>query len=823
MDRPTTCNRLVAGVLFAVVAPGAAAALTLEERVDAQRAIERVYRAHQVGATRPFEEAVPEALLRRKVTTYLALSAALDEVWYTPVTAEMLDRELERMVRDTRMPERLAEIFEALDGDPVRVRECFVRPTLVHRLARGLYDRDPRLHRTARTEAESLCSSLLTGRLDPRREHPSRREIDLRAARSGRRVPTDDEVAAARARFPLRPGEIGPIEEDADAYRIRTVLSDAPDRQVVAVYTVPKVSWDAWWAANAPRWRGVNFETVARHQVGRRTSSSFHPAALRDVQDEPLADSWTPMALAGSAAQLRFWHTAVWTGNAMLVWGGNGSHLAFSYLANGGRYDPATDTWLPISTIAAPEARIDHTAVWAGDRMIVWGGTAEASFATGGRYDPVADVWEPTSTVGAPSARYQHSAVWTGERMVVWGGRAAADLENTGGLYDPVADAWEPTSTAGAPTARRRHGAVWTGSRMVVWGGSSLPSGGRYDPVADTWTPTSLVGAPAPRSLCSAVWTGDRMVVWGGDTGGTILGTGGQYDPANDAWTPTSTVDAPAGRRNHTAVWTGDRMVVWSGFDGMTLGTNTGGRYEPHSDSWTPTTTDDAPERRSAATAVWTGARMLVWGGLGSAALAVTGGLYDPGAAVDADHDGYGVGDGDCDDLDPSVHPGATETCNGVDDDCDMRVDEDELGEDTDGDRVANLCDNCASTANPSQSDLDGDFEGDACDDNDGVIRVWFDEPGRVAWDLEQGYTSWNCYRGDLAALEEQGLYTQEPGGNPLADRACGMLDSWLDDVLTPAPAACAFYLVTGVAEGTEGDLGDDGSGVPRPNANACP
>lgn len=37
---------------------------------------------------------------------------------------------------------------------------------------------------------------------------------------------------------------------------------------------------------------------------------------------------------------------------------------------------------------------------------------------------------------------------------------------------------------------------------------------------------------------------------------------------------------------------------------------------------------------------------------------------------------GYVLSDTDCDDTDPSVHPGATETCNGVDDDCDGTVDE---------------------------------------------------------------------------------------------------------------------------------------------------
>ncbi len=42
---------------------------------------------------------------------------------------------------------------------------------------------------------------------------------------------------------------------------------------------------------------------------------------------------------------------------------------------------------------------------------------------------------------------------------------------------------------------------------------------------------------------------------------------------------------------------------------------------------------------------------------------------------VDDDADGYGV-DVDCDDSDPARYPGAAETCNGIDDDCDAEIDE---------------------------------------------------------------------------------------------------------------------------------------------------
>ncbi|MDX2053698.1 MAG: putative metal-binding motif-containing protein [Polyangiaceae bacterium] len=42
---------------------------------------------------------------------------------------------------------------------------------------------------------------------------------------------------------------------------------------------------------------------------------------------------------------------------------------------------------------------------------------------------------------------------------------------------------------------------------------------------------------------------------------------------------------------------------------------------------------------------------------------------------------GWGVGQDDCDDTNPTVHPNATETCNGLDDDCDTRVDDGVLPE----------------------------------------------------------------------------------------------------------------------------------------------
>jgi hypothetical protein len=140
--------------------------------------------------------------------------------------------------------------------------------------------------------------------------------------------------------------------------------------------------------------------------------------------------------------------------------------------------------------------------------------------------------------------------------------------------------------------------------------------------------------------------------------------------------------------------------------------------------------------------------------------------------------------------------------------------------DDADSDRSGDACDNCWFRSNPSQSDLDSDGQGDTCDRNDGVLYLFPADGGRLEWTPDE-YRRWNVYRGDLAVLAEQGVYTQAPGSNPLAARICNVGTSTYDGgVVTPGQAA--FYLVTGVRHGAEGTLGEDSAGVERPNANPC-
>ncbi len=69
-------------------------------------------------------------------------------------------------------------------------------------------------------------------------------------------------------------------------------------------------------------------------------------------------------------------------------------------------------------------------------------------------------------------------------------------------------------------------------------------------------------------------------------------------------------------------------------------------------------------------------------------------------AVVDQDRDGYSVEDGDCNDFDSSVYPGASEVivADDKDDDCDGEVDEGTGGYDPDGDGVTDWQGDCGET-----------------------------------------------------------------------------------------------------------------------------
>jgi hypothetical protein len=147
----------------------------------------------------------------------------------------------------------------------------------------------------------------------------------------------------------------------------------------------------------------------------------------------------------------------------MIIWGGGDATKGFN---DGARYDPVTDTWMPISGGCALSPRVHHVAVW-----------AESSNA--GDCGSATDSWKPISTQGVPMGRILTKAVWTGTELLLWGGVNDAQAQGvgnrsryvgTGALYNPATDAWRDMVEDGAPSPRLTSG-VWTGQKFLTFGG----------------------------------------------------------------------------------------------------------------------------------------------------------------------------------------------------------------------------------------------------------------------------------------------------------------------------------------------------------------
>jgi hypothetical protein len=115
--------------------------LNFADRVAYQRAIEDVYWSHRIWpdtnpAPKPSLDAVmSQAEIEKKVEGYLRNSQVLEDYWQRPITADQLQAEMERMASNTKQPQVLLELFEALGNDPFVIAECLARPVLAERLA----------------------------------------------------------------------------------------------------------------------------------------------------------------------------------------------------------------------------------------------------------------------------------------------------------------------------------------------------------------------------------------------------------------------------------------------------------------------------------------------------------------------------------------------------------------------------------------------------------------------------------------------------------------------------------------------------------------
>ncbi len=199
---------------------------------------------------------------------------------------------------------------------------------------------------------------------------------------------------------------------------------------------------------------------------------------------------------------------------------------------------------------------------------------------------------------------------------------------------------------------------------------------------------------------------------------------------------------------------------------------------------------------------------------------------------------GYVAQGGDCDDEDPEVSPGATERCNGIDDDCDGEIDEDPTTTwyaDADGDGYGNAsftvdscdpgegwvddatdCDDTEATTHPDAEEacngVDDDCDGEIDED---IPAMWYADADGDGFG-NPAFTSEECDPGSGWVVDGTDCDDTNAATHPDADEACdgidndcdGAIDDDDDDAVDPT----TWYL--------DGD--GDGYGLDSDTAIAC-
>ena len=173
---------------------------------------------------------------------------------------------MDRMAANTKQPDVLRELFEALRNDPFVIAECLARPIAAERLLSGL---DAHLGSAAELE------------------HPPPSNAETKA-----RVTS----AAASRRTYMLPVIGSPLAGCTEDTWTPTSTTNAPNAR----------------AGHTAVWTGIEMIVWGGGATGPtylNTGGRYNPST----------DSWTATSTT-NAPDARMYHTAVWTGSQMIVW-----------------------------------------------------------------------------------------------------------------------------------------------------------------------------------------------------------------------------------------------------------------------------------------------------------------------------------------------------------------------------------------------------------------------------------------------------------------------------------------------------------------------
>lgn len=260
-------------------------------------------------------------------------------------------------------------------------------------------------------------------------------------------------------------------------------------------------------------------------------------------------------------------------------------------------YDPATDTFTAVASMAG--LRAGHAAATLPDgRVMVVGGTTNftdlttaitAVLNTTEIYDPVTNTWAAGPNIGGRRLVPSLTRLSTG-RLLIAGGIEVSLLfgipialtsTNKAQLYNPSTNSW--SNAANMPVGRAYHqdnAVTLADGRVLLSGGVLVPdllgaanatainNADVYNPTTNTWLATTM---SRTRTGHAAVRLPDNRVLVSGGAEGPVsaavpLSAVATFDPATNAW--TDQLPMTVARVGHTAAVLPDGMLVLLGGSG---------------------------------------------------------------------------------------------------------------------------------------------------------------------------------------------------------------------------------------------------------------
>lgn len=367
-------------------------------------------------------------------------------------------------------------------------------------------------------------------------------------------------------------------------------------------------------------------------------NSKTSPPMMTCSYPDTKGSAWDAFATVGNscanqpskegAPSPRAAHSALWTGTKMLIWGGE-AEINGETLADGGIYDPVTDSWQALPTAGSPSGRTSAFAAMVAGKAVVWGGNRVIKedpvrptfllkeLADGAFFEMTTQEWTslPPLPDDATKAEKFYDFGVLADRFVVF---RTLNAETTPYSIAPGEQVWTAHTKAPAWTVIRKF-LPTSGSVGFFWD-ERHSRGFVYDLSTDKWTAVQQQGAPPWLSAIQITSIADKQfMVYGqiwdqakNERTDTVAYT---YDAATNTWSALSTEGAA-----DSYIASGGRPTFCGGvaiFFSLGDDTTIGRAYEKTRNQWRDLRGASDLNKQESFSSVCAGSELIFWGGYG--------------------------------------------------------------------------------------------------------------------------------------------------------------------------------------------------------------